>query len=268
MSDFPITAASVWRAPSRPAAPLAAPGGREHGSLRTAVRCLPRRLHRSAQLVAVGTTLQECTALARYASRRLDAETLGSAVETAAPEVTLRGGVTVAASTAYAHFDAYRRVFREQRWGRVPGFRARPGQTVIDAGAGAGFYALWQARAVGPLGRVIAIEADAEAFAALTDNLARNAVPWVRAAAGMTGPANRTLDQIVACDALTSIDVLRLTNDAAPAVLNGGLRLALPITQRVVIEDADDATRAVLAGHGFTLRTHRDAPGIDYFARI
>ena len=266
MSDFPISAAPAWRAPSRAARPLAAPHQRR--SLLSGLASLPKRLHHSARLVGAGQTLQESTALARYASHRLDSEVLGLTLGQDAPEVTLRGDITVAASVAFTHLDTYRRVFREHRWGRVPGFRAKPGQTVVDAGAGAGFYALWQARAVGPLGRVVALESDADAFAVLADNVARNEMTWVHASAGMRGPATRTLDQIVACDALKRIDVLRLTADSALEVLNGGLRLALPITDRIVIEAADDATHELLLGHGFKLRRNPESAGIDYFARI
>ena len=261
MSDFPISAAH-WPAPARP---LVAPPHRRSVVARFA--SIPRRLQHSAQLAAAGQTAQDFSALVRFASRQLDTDVLGLAKPAEAAVVTLRGDITVDASVAARHLHAYRQVFLDQRWGRVAGFRARPGQTVIDAGAGAGFYALWQARAVGSLGRVIAIESGAEAFADLADNVARNDMTWIRTAAGMQGAATRTLDSIVACDAMSSIDVLRVPAGEALGLLIGGLRLALPLTQRVVIEGADDATCELLTTNGFTLRRHPQAPGVHYFGR-
>jgi FkbM family methyltransferase len=50
----------------------------------------------------------------------------------------------------------------------------RPGMTVIDVGANIGHYAMVAAGAVGPTGRVVAFEPDAENHAALAANLALN----------------------------------------------------------------------------------------------
>jgi len=52
--------------------------------------------------------------------------------------------------------------------------RLKPGMTVIDVGANIGHYAMIAAAAIGPEGRVVAFEPDAENHAALAANLALN----------------------------------------------------------------------------------------------
>jgi FkbM family methyltransferase len=52
--------------------------------------------------------------------------------------------------------------------------RLRPGMTMVDVGANIGHYAMVAAQAVGPEGRVVAFEPDAENHAALAANLALN----------------------------------------------------------------------------------------------
>jgi FkbM family methyltransferase len=51
----------------------------------------------------------------------------------------------------------------------------RPGMTMVDIGAHVGYFALLAARAVGPGGRVVAIEADPDNFALLAANARRTA---------------------------------------------------------------------------------------------
>jgi FkbM family methyltransferase len=63
----------------------------------------------------------------------------------------------------------------------------KPGDVVIDVGANIGYYTTLAAKAVGPSGRVIAIEPFPETFAALRDNVRRNGltnVELVNAAVG------------------------------------------------------------------------------------
>ncbi len=59
-------------------------------------------------------------------------------------------------------------------------FKIKPGDVIVDAGAYCGLTAHLFGKAVGPTGRVIAIEADGGNFAAMVENLGRN------------GPANVT----------------------------------------------------------------------------
>ena len=49
-----------------------------------------------------------------------------------------------------------------------------PGMVVVDAGANLGVYTLLAARAVGPAGRVVAIEPDPRTFELLSENVSRN----------------------------------------------------------------------------------------------
>jgi FkbM family methyltransferase len=58
--------------------------------------------------------------------------------------------------------------------------RLRPGQTFVDVGANSGWYTLLAANAVGPTGRVIAIEASPTTFDQLKDNIDNNGLRNVR----------------------------------------------------------------------------------------
>jgi FkbM family methyltransferase len=62
----------------------------------------------------------------------------------------------------------------------------RPGMTVVDVGANLGYYALLAGRAVGPTGRVLAIEPDPQNFELLAENLRANR-------AGNVSPVNVAL---------------------------------------------------------------------------
>ena len=65
---------------------------------------------------------------------------------------------------------------QDQREARFIAGLVRPGSRVIDAGANLGVYAHVLARAAGAAGEVIAFEPDAELFATLEKNVARNAL--------------------------------------------------------------------------------------------
>ena len=78
-----------------------------------------------------------------------------------------------------ADLDAYiRRIEGEDRqeWQRpdevVAALRVRPGDTVADVGVGPGFFALRLARAVGPRGRVYAVDVVPAMIAVLRDRIA------------------------------------------------------------------------------------------------
>ena len=72
-----------------------------------------------------------------------------------------------------------------------PRLRLSRGDAVIDVGANIGCFTLFAARRVGPRGRVISVEPDAETFAQLQHNLqangVRNVVPLRAALAGQPG---------------------------------------------------------------------------------
>ena len=73
----------------------------------------------------------------------------------------------------------------------------RPGQTVVDIGANIGAHTLHLARAVGPGGRVLAVEPTAYAFGKLLANLALNPLLAERVLArqAMLGPPGRGLTE-------------------------------------------------------------------------
>lgn len=56
----------------------------------------------------------------------------------------------------------------------------RPGETAVDVGTHKGYVTLLLARAVGPAGRVLAVDADHRAFAEMAENCRRNGFPQVR----------------------------------------------------------------------------------------
>lgn len=58
--------------------------------------------------------------------------------------------------------------------------RLRPGDVFVDVGASVGYFSLLAARAVGPDGSVVAVEASPAAARRLKENLARNGVSNVR----------------------------------------------------------------------------------------
>jgi len=72
--------------------------------------------------------------------------------------------------------------------------RLKPGDLVIDVGANIGYFSLLAARIVGPLGRIVAVEASPRTFRALSDNIARNGATNIRAinmaASGASGTVN------------------------------------------------------------------------------
>lgn len=62
----------------------------------------------------------------------------------------------------------------------APGFELNTGETVIDVGAHQGLFTLPAARAVGPTGRVVALEPYPDNHALLQRNVCENWFPWVQ----------------------------------------------------------------------------------------
>lgn len=56
---------------------------------------------------------------------------------------------------------------------RVLGNYVKPGMTVMDVGAGGGYYSLGMARMVGPMGQVIAVDIDAKEVEGLKNKVAQ-----------------------------------------------------------------------------------------------
>ena len=68
----------------------------------------------------------------------------------------------------------------------------RPGMTVVDVGANIGYYVLLAAGAVGPAGRVLAVEPEPHNYGLLTENLRRNRAANVRPVNAALGDAPGT----------------------------------------------------------------------------
>jgi hypothetical protein len=263
VTDIPISAAPALPGRVRLTRPLAV---RPHPRAALAsLATVPGQLLQGAHLIAAAETVHDAARLARHVSRSLDHQILG--LPAPAPTmVMLRGDIITTTSLAADHVDGYREVFRDRRWGHVAGFRARPGQTVVDAGVGSGFYALWQAKAVGSLGRVVTFAAHPH-HAELAENVAHNAMDWIDVRTGVLGPEGTTLDQLVTTEVLGAIDVLRLPSATAYRTLTAESEQALPRIQRVVIDSPDTETHDLLVGLGFAHRRNDSAAGVAYYAR-
>lgn len=70
--------------------------------------------------------------------------------------------------------------FWEPLVSRLINERLSPGQTFVDVGANTGWYTVLAAHAVGPTGRVVAIEASGENFRWLKENVRKNGLENVR----------------------------------------------------------------------------------------
>ena len=96
----------------------------------------------------------------------------------------------------------------------------RPGQRVLDVGAGSGWTTALLAHLVGPTGTVVGVELEPELVAFGSDNLARTARPWASirlATPGVLGdphaaPYDRVLVSAMA-DSLPSTLVDQLADD-------------------------------------------------------
>ncbi len=77
-----------------------------------------------------------------------------------------------------------------------------PGMTFVDVGANIGATSLLAATFVGPTGRVVAVDAQAECVAALEANAARNGFAQMTALHAAVGRETGTADVVVVADAL------------------------------------------------------------------
>ncbi|MGF1550241.1 MAG: FkbM family methyltransferase [Sphingomonadaceae bacterium] len=154
----------------------------------------------------------------------------------------------------------------------------RPGDRVVDVGAGIGTETLVFSRQVGRAGRVVAIEAHPVTFRALAGTIARSGLDNVLAvqaavadregeafithkeahagnavtmeAGGIAVPA-RTLDAIVAEAGLSRIDYLKMNIEGAEALAIAGMERTVAMVRNIVVSchdfiaerDGDEAMR-------------------------
>lgn len=120
------------------------------------------------------------------------------------------------------------------------------GGTCIDVGANYGYVSLVMARAVGPTGRVVSIEASAHVYEGLSSNIAANGMQAMTTAihgfagrredAGSSPPAV-TVDAIVRANALSHVDVIKIDVDGPELdVLHGARESLQRFRPAIVVE--------------------------------
>ena len=119
----------------------------------------------------------------------------------------------------------------------------RPGQRVLDVGAGSGWTTALLAHLVGPAGHVVGVELEPELVAFGSANLARTGRPWAtirQAASGVLGdPGGAAYDRILVsamADELPAPLVEQLTDDGVMVVPVDGTMLRVTNPGAVVTE--------------------------------
>lgn len=188
------------------------------------------------------------------------------------------------------------RTLRADREIFLHGGALAPGDVVVDVGAGSGTEVVPFARAVGPAGHVVAVEAHPRSVALLRRALAANGLANVTvvAAAAADRPGTLaitdgsepgdntvmaggtvevpavTIDQLVADLGLTAVALLKMNIEGAERLAVEGMAATAAVTDRLVISCHDflgtpwGRTRAVvrdwLEDHGFAVTTRDDDP--------
>ena len=236
--------------------------------------------------------------LGGYLAWDLAHHTLGVPVRPFDMRLNLSGlDVTVRAFSS--QLGAYTDIFHLGEYERVPGFTSARGDIVVDAGANAGFFTLRHAPMVGPSGRVYAFEPNAEVLELLERNVRVNGLSQVRAfkkalsersgvirfssdqrttSCGHVSTEGEggelvectTLDELVEQEQLPRIDLLKMDVEGhEPHVVRGGMRRALAITRRIVMEShlTRDEVWRLLEPLGFEKVYDGFSPNVVYFAR-
>jgi FkbM family methyltransferase len=218
--------------------------------------------------------------------------------------IRFRDGLVLSFDTFSSQLGPYLEIYVSKIYERYPGFVGSPGQTIVDVGANIGLYALRQARAIGAAGHLFAFEPNPTAYELLAQNIEDNRLAWVRcfpcavsskneegvrlwrsnrwsSTASLSRDPKRTgdesisvstttLDDFVQDTGIEKIDILKMdTEGAEPLIVEGGLRHAIPITQRVVMEShrTREKVRDLLEPLGFTMVKDDRPNHIVYFAR-
>ncbi len=149
--------------------------------------------------------------------------------------------------------------FGRDRWQRpddvVERLGIRPGDTIADLGAGGGYFTLRLARATGPLGRVYAVESDADMVHYLRALLGRERianVEVVEASAASSRLPDDGVDVVFTCDAYHHF--------SDRVAYFARLRRALRPGGRLAVIDHDGTTGIVARwfGHATPLAVMRD----------
>jgi FkbM family methyltransferase len=150
--------------------------------------------------------------------------------------------------------------------------RLQPGMTVIDVGANFGYYSLLFSDAVGPRGRVLAIEPVPDTASLLGDSLELNGF-WNTAAVhkcAVGADAGATIRLFVPAREPKNASILK--NDAlaqneieVPSTTLDALLKDLPRVDLIKI-DADGSEQAIIDGMPETLQKHRPSMVLEYNA--
>lgn len=124
----------------------------------------------------------------------------------------------------------------------------RPGQRVLDVGAGSGWTTALLARLVGPTGRVVGVELEPRLAEWGAQNLARAGMPWASlepATEGVLGrPDLAPFDRI-----LVSAMASRLPEELVEQVARPG-RMVVPVAGTMLLVVRDDVGEVTVHRHG------------------
>ena len=133
------------------------------------------------------------------------------------------------------------------------------GMTVLDVGCGAGYYSLGMARSVGPEGRVVSVDTQAEAIATLRKKAEQASGYKVESAyVGVTGRHvtslnNRAVVAITRNDRLVRSDDLKRVLNTARSVKVPVDRRLLHVIPRGYAVDGQAGVKNPIGMHGFRL---------------
>ena len=124
----------------------------------------------------------------------------------------------------------------------------RPGDRVLDVGAGSGWTTALLAHLTGPAGMVVGVELEPELAASGAVHLARTAQPWARidvATPGVLGvPEEAPYDRVLVSAEARELPAALLDQLAAPG------RLVVPVAGEMLLVVRDGDGRDTVSGHG------------------
>ncbi len=173
--------------------------------------------------------------------------------------LSLVAALALAGCSTFSRID-YSQLFTRAGWQRpdrvIETLALQPGDQVADIGAGEGWFSFRLADAVGPDGRVYAVDVDPEAVQAVEDEARRRG--YANVVAVLAKPEDpllpdRAIDLAFLCNSYHHIEnrgpyLERLRGDLAP-----GARVAV-----IDVKDTGLATLFVPAGHGTPVGVMRE----------